>query len=140
MIRFIIKNFAFFFALFSTPLSACEVSPNYTTPSIMQRAHEASHIMEGTVLFSEHDKNKRFIESVEINVTRWLKGAGPNKITIHGFGWGPDCKNSAPKSSSIFFTKEIESGSYSLNYLGVQDAVIDSEPSNIIQIQKALNL
>lgn len=110
---------------FSDPAHACSVHPDYRSPSIKQRAQAAKYVLE----VSSELNSSPYSKSIKLTVHRWLKGSGPNTITVRGFGPSAACKSEPPKSSErviIFAKGDADSGTIDLNYLGVHDAVTSS--------------
>jgi hypothetical protein len=117
----------------------CEVTADYKRPSLKQRTNAATFVFEGSADMSAETRSPKYGRSARVNVVTWLKGQGPSDITVHRFGWGPDCLSPIPRERSVFFANRVASDNYVLNYLGVLDAVETATSSTVGEILKIVS-
>ena len=116
---------------------ACSPAPGYETPTISERTKAATVILEVTLDEPEGtDERPYYHETASFTVHQWLKGSGPDTITVTGFGPGAACLSSIPAQRAILFaTGDPKSGELSLNYVGLHDAVVSpSDREEIIEV------
>lgn len=68
---------------------------------------------------------------------RNFEGNGPVKVTVTGFGPSSTCLSEIPNYKAILLVTRNPSGQLQLNYEGISDAVVVSNPEVVGEIIKA---
>lgn len=124
------------------PVRACSISAGYVWPSVEERTRAADYVVAGRVKAASPASRRRedmsfwdivllsFRGQVAIvSVDEWLKGDGPDTITVTGFGWGGDCRSTVPEGRAIIFLAgNAAEGTLTINDVGVYDAVAEYDP------------
>jgi len=141
-------------ALLAAPAgaAACSIDASARGPTVEEQTRAADYVIVGWVEEAHDDPAESgevgFWDALftmgrgraaEIAVREWLKGDGPELITVTGFGRGPgDCKSPVPEGTAIMFlVGDAGDGSLALNHLFVYDAVMADTPAVARRIRAA---
>lgn len=73
------------------PISACSPSDTATQRSLEDQINQADVVFSGQVLGGKERAYTPNLSVVDVRVEAYYQGAGPDIVTIAGFGDGPDC-------------------------------------------------
>lgn len=140
-------------ALLATPAAApaCSVDASARGPTLEEQVRAADYVIIGWVEAVHDDplesEDAGFWDKLvamgrgrvaDIAVHEWLKGGGPDIVTVGGFGRGGDCKSPLPEETVIMFLAgDAADGRLALNHIFVYDAVIENRPAWALRIRAA---
>lgn len=131
---------------------ACSITDDYVWPTIEERTSAADYVIIGRV----EEVSPRAARPTEmgfwdivlyavrgriarVSVDEWLKGNGPDTVSVTGFGGGGDCRSTVPDGSAIMFlVGDASGGPLLVNDVGVYDAVIDNTAESAERIRTAV--
>lgn len=133
---------------------ACSVVSGARWPTVEERTRAADYVIIG---WAErvHDDAPESGEAgfwdtlfamgrgrvADVGVHEWLKGDGPELITVTGFGYGTgDCLSPVPDGTAIMFLAgDAEDGELALHHIFVYDAVVENSPEATRRVRAAVS-
>ena len=130
-------------AVLPLPAAACTVDASYRWPTLEDRTRAADAVVLGRVervhsafwtwLFALAPER-----AADIAVDAWLKGDGPERIAVSGFGYNGDCRSTLPEGAAILFlVGDAAGGSLAISESGIPEAVIEYSPETARLIRAA---
>ncbi len=142
---------------------ACTPPPGWSPPPLSQRYAQASHVIHGRIFSigsraarwsvpvtfapevsaAEHFRLwYRFAPSAEtdygyyalVEVEGYYKGGGGPLLAIWGFGYGPDCMNTARPGQEVILFADGRAPFLDLHYQGPQTAVMEADPAALAEL------
>jgi hypothetical protein len=156
MMRSVANGFALALALaLATPAAAlaCSVDASVRGSTVEERTRAADYVIVGWVERTHDDPLESgeagFWDTLyamgrgqvaDIAVREWLKGDGPDLITVIGFARGPgECRSPVPEGTAVMFLSgDAADGELALNQISVHDAVTKNSPEVTRRVRAAV--
>jgi len=110
----------------------------FPTISPIRRAQAADIVLEGAIIGTSSSTGTSYLDTATILVERYLKGSGPDRVKVRGFGSGADCRPGAyPGTRSIFFI-EADENNWQLSFRLGLEPLQSADPASALQISEAV--